>query len=68
VACRNLLIYWARDVQEAILRRVVDATLPGGFVMLGESEWPVGEAGAWLAETHAAPRIFRRLETPKAAA
>ena len=63
VACRNLLIYWARDVQEAILRRVIEATVPGGIAMLGESEWPVGSAAAWLAEARDAPRIFRRLES-----
>lgn len=61
VACRNLLIYWARDTQEAILRHVVAATAAEGFVVLGESEWPVGEAAAWLAEVPGAPRIFRRL-------
>ena len=61
VACRNLLIYWARDVQEAILGRLLEATSPGGYVMLGESEWPVGSAAASLRETHGSQRIFRRI-------
>lgn len=63
VACRNLLIYWSRDVQRDILARIVAATAPGGFVVLGESEWPVGEAAAWLAEVPEARRVFRRLAT-----
>lgn len=40
ICCRNVLIYLQRDLQERILERVCDALAPGGFLCLGEAEWP----------------------------
>lgn len=68
VACRNLLIYWARPAQETILRNIAAATRPGGYVMLGEAEWPVGTAAGWLEETPQGERLFRRIADPEGCA
>ena len=65
VACRNLLIYWARDAQEAILRRIIESTVPGACVVLGESEWPVGDTASWLIEAAPGLRVFERLAAPR---
>ena len=38
VLCRNLLIYFEKDLQERVLRRLLDALDPGGFLVLGKIE------------------------------
>ncbi len=38
VFCRNILIYFDRPTQEAVLRRLCDHLKPGGFLFLGHSE------------------------------
>lgn len=40
VCCRNVLIYFQRDVQEQTLAALCNATRPGGVLCLGEAEWP----------------------------
>jgi chemotaxis methyl-accepting protein methylase len=61
VACRNVLIYWTRDVQRRILQAVTEATIPEGFLVLGESEWPLDEAALLLRDSPHGDRIFERL-------
>ena len=38
VFCRNVLIYFARDTQVDILRRMADAMADGGYLFVGHSE------------------------------
>jgi chemotaxis protein methyltransferase CheR len=38
VLCRNLLIYFERDVRWALLRKLADALEPGGYLLLGATE------------------------------
>ncbi len=40
VTFRNVAIYLKRDVQELAFRRTVDALAAGGYLCLGEAEWP----------------------------
>jgi two-component system CheB/CheR fusion protein len=44
IACRNLLIYLNRDVQERVIETFHFALRPGGYLFLGSSESP--EAGS----------------------
>jgi chemotaxis methyl-accepting protein methylase len=60
VLCRNVLIYWEREVQRAILNRLIETVAPGGYLCLGEAEWPLPGADAGLRAIHAAERVFRR--------
>jgi len=38
IFCRNVLIYFDRNVQETILRKLVNLLAPGGFLLIGHSE------------------------------
>jgi chemotaxis protein methyltransferase CheR len=42
VFCRNVIIYFERAVQEAILRKLCDHIRPGGWLILGHSETLTG--------------------------
>jgi chemotaxis methyl-accepting protein methylase len=42
ISCRNVLIYFKRTEQPRVLRRLHSALAPGGFLFLGEAEWPMG--------------------------
>ena len=38
IFCRNVLIYFDRETQMAVLRRLTDRLLPGGTLAVGHSE------------------------------
>ncbi|WP_247878070.1 CheR family methyltransferase [Azospirillum sp. TSO22-1] len=57
VFCRNILIYFDRPTQRAVVERLCGHLRPGGFLLLGHSE---SMAGADLPLTQVAPTIFRR--------
>ncbi len=60
VACRNLLIYFRRPVQEALILGFLDALRPGGYLVLGVSETVLGRP--WKRVEHVDPvrRIYRK--------
>ena len=61
IVCRNVLIYFDRDTQEALFESFHDALAPGGFLMLGKVETLLGHARSRFAPVDARERIFRRL-------
>lgn len=42
VCCRNVLIYFARELQRHAMSLVIDSVVPGGVICFGEAEWPGG--------------------------
>ncbi|MCR6631646.1 MAG: chemotaxis protein CheR [Magnetospirillum sp.] len=58
VFCRNVLIYFDKAMQEAVLSRICECLLPGGYLFVGHSETV---AGFSLPLRQAAPTIFLRL-------
>lgn len=38
IFCRNVMIYFSRDVQEVLVQRFYKALKPGGFLVIGHSE------------------------------
>mgnify|MGYP006139450379 CR=1 FL=1 len=38
VFCRNMLIYFEKDVQQAVIRKIADQMHPGGYLFMGSSE------------------------------
>ncbi len=61
VVCRNVLIYFGRDLQRRVMRKLADSLRPGAFLCLGPSERLTAgsEARAWFADFAPAHRIYR---------
>lgn len=38
IFCRNVMIYFDQPTKDALVRRFYDATLPGGYLLIGHSE------------------------------
>jgi chemotaxis protein methyltransferase CheR len=60
IVCRNVLMYFERPAQEAILRRFHAALAPEGLLLVGKSEALLGDARRWFAPVDPAVRLFRR--------
>lgn len=61
VFCRNVLIYFERDVQHTMFRRFHEAITPGGFLQLGKVETLFGAPSGLFETVSARERLFRRL-------
>jgi chemotaxis protein methyltransferase CheR len=60
IFCRNVLIYFGRDLRDRVLKRLGDGLRPRGFLCLGRSE-QLGRAGqARFSDFAPAQRIYRR--------
>jgi chemotaxis protein methyltransferase CheR len=57
VFCRNILIYFDKPTQQAVLERLCDHLRPGGYLFLGHSE---SLAGLGLPLKPTAATVFRR--------
>ena len=65
ICCRNVLIYLAHDIQRQVLHSLVADIRPGGYLCLGEAEWPAASVAPWLAPLGHKTRIFRVLDVPR---
>lgn len=61
VTCRNVVIYFTRQAQEALYARFADALAPGGVLVLGKSELLTGPARRSFVPIDARERIYRRV-------
>jgi chemotaxis protein methyltransferase CheR len=57
IFCRNILIYFDKPTQGAVLERLCGHLRPGGFLFLGHSE---SMAGTGMQMRQVAPTVFRR--------
>jgi chemotaxis protein methyltransferase CheR len=55
---RNVLIYFERHDQEAVIRRLIGHLRPGGYLLLGHSESMIGTS---IAIRQVAPAVFQKL-------
>ena len=67
VVCRNVMIYFERELQEALCRELHLALRPGGFLMLGKTESLPPRARALFEPVDVRERLYRRHPTPGAA-
>ncbi|NQT90540.1 MAG: protein-glutamate O-methyltransferase CheR [Candidatus Omnitrophica bacterium] len=64
ILCRNLLIYFNKQLQEEVLLKFYEALNPGGFLVLGMTESLVGAAVNAFEHVNNRLRIYRRPEAP----
>jgi chemotaxis protein methyltransferase CheR len=60
IVCRNVIIYFDREVQERLFQRFHDALLPGGILVLGKVETLLGRARSLFEPVLQRQRIFRK--------
>ena len=58
IFCRNVLIYFDKPTQEAVVRKLVNQLVPGGYLFLGHSETIFGMN---LPLKNMAPTVFRKI-------
>jgi chemotaxis protein methyltransferase CheR len=59
IFCRNILIYFEREKQDAVINRLSGHLRPGGYLLLGHSESLAGTGQTFLQQV--APTIFRKI-------
>jgi len=57
--CRNVLIYFEKNIQQRVLARICESIVPGGYLFVGHSETIAGLA---LPLRQVAPTVFERLQ------
>jgi chemotaxis protein methyltransferase CheR len=62
IFCRNVVIYFDREIQERLFKRFHDALVPGGVLVMGKVETLIGEARQLFRPVNNRERIFRRPE------
>lgn len=62
ILCRNVVIYFDREIQERLFKRFYDSLVPGGFLVMGKVETLIGEARLLFRPVNNRERIFRRPE------
>jgi chemotaxis methyl-accepting protein methylase len=61
IACRNVVIYFDRPMQDRLFTAFAHALVPGGLLVLGKVETLFGVAREFFTVVDARERIFRRL-------
>lgn len=61
VVCRNVVIYFEREIQEDLFSRFGEALLPDGFLLLGKVETLVGPAMSAFRTLRHRERIFQKV-------
>ena len=62
LVCRNVIIYFEREAQDALFSAFHRALAPGGFLVLGKVETLLGEARSLFMPVNARERIFRKIQ------
>jgi chemotaxis methyl-accepting protein methylase len=60
ITCRNVIIYFDRESQDALMKRFHDALVPGGYLVLGKVETLFGLSRALFETVDSRQRIYRR--------
>lgn len=60
ILCRNVIIYFDREIQEELFRRFYDALVPGGYLVLGKVETLLGPTRSLFRPVSSRERIFQK--------
>ncbi|MGH7652626.1 MAG: CheR family methyltransferase [Gemmatimonadaceae bacterium] len=61
IMCRNVIIYFEREAQDALFSHFYETLAPGGFLVLGKVETLLGKARELFSPVNARERIFRKI-------
>lgn len=64
IFCRNVLIYWQKQLQERVFRMLYDALATPGYLVLGEAETPPDSMRDRLACLDSRARIYKKAVQP----
>ncbi len=67
VCCRNVLIYLEPQAQSLVFRALCSTLAPGGYLCLGEAEWPSAEVLARLRCVGRNAQVWRQIPEEAAA-
>jgi chemotaxis protein methyltransferase CheR len=59
--CRNVIIYFEREAQDALFAEFHRVLAPGGFLVLGKVETLLGDSRGLFSPVNARERIFRKI-------
>jgi chemotaxis protein methyltransferase CheR len=62
IFCRNVVIYFEREAKKQLYNKFYEALNPGGFLILGKTEYLDGEAREKLKSINMKERIYRKPE------
>lgn len=60
IFCRNVVIYFDREIQERLFQGFYDALVPGGFLVLGKVETLIGPARGLFRALSNRERVFQK--------
>jgi chemotaxis protein methyltransferase CheR len=60
ISCRNVMIYFSRELQQTLFRNFHQALSPGGYLILGKVESPIGEYGTLFRCVDLTERIYQK--------
>jgi chemotaxis protein methyltransferase CheR len=60
ILCRNVVIYFDRDIQERLFKDFYDSLVPGGFLVMGKVETLIGIARTLFRPVNNRERIFQK--------
>jgi chemotaxis protein methyltransferase CheR len=60
ILCRNVIIYFDREIQEELFRRFYDSLVPGGFLVMGKVETLLGPTRPLFRSVSSRERIFQK--------
>jgi len=60
ILCRNVVIYFDREIQERLFQTFYESLVPGGFLVLGKVETLLGSARSLFRPINNRERIFQR--------
>jgi chemotaxis methyl-accepting protein methylase len=61
IFCRNVLIYFNRDLQKQVMSKFLRSLTPGGYLVLGSSETLAAEIAPWFKTVDFRNKIYQKL-------
>ncbi len=61
VLCRNVLIYYEKEIQEIIFKKLLRSLNPGGILVLGEAEMPDNSVAPAFSNASRYCKIFKKI-------